>query len=140
MEPLYLGDWANPEPSWNPATRQYDIPITPQQALMRDFEIEPHQLWGCNILLAYYGRGDCEGDAFVLYEVQGRLFEVNAGHDSWYGLEGQWTPERTSVAALRMRLDRGTLGLGWDWNTHANKSVFADELRAILGQLEGVDA
>jgi hypothetical protein len=55
------------------------------------------------ILLAWYGYGDYSGSSFVLYELDGKLYEVNGSHCSCHGLEGQWQPEETTVAALRMR-------------------------------------
>lgn len=55
------------------------------------------------IILAAYGGGSYEGDAFVLFERDGKLYEVNGSHCSCYGLEDQWTPEETSWAALAMR-------------------------------------
>ena len=52
------------------------------------------------LLFASYGGGSYEGDAFVLFRKDGVLYEVNGSHCSCYGLEGQWKPEETSVAAL----------------------------------------
>lgn len=43
--------------------------------------------------------------------VQFALYEVHGGHCSCYGLEGQWEPERTTVASLRKRLDGGGYGM-----------------------------
>lgn len=58
---------------------------------------------GAIIHLAWYGYGDYSGSSFVLYEKDGKLYEVNAGHCSCNGLEGQWEPEETSIEALRIR-------------------------------------
>jgi len=55
------------------------------------------------ILLAYYGYGSYCGASFVIYRLDGKLYEVNGSHCSCNGLEGQWSPEETSVAALKMR-------------------------------------
>ena len=52
------------------------------------------------ILLAWYEYENCSGDAFVIFERDGKVFEVNGGHCSCYGLEDQWAPEETSWAAL----------------------------------------
>jgi hypothetical protein len=52
------------------------------------------------ILFALYDGGDYDGSAFVLFERDGELFEVNGSHCSCYGLEDQWKPERTSWQAL----------------------------------------
>jgi len=55
------------------------------------------------IIVAWYAYGFYEGKAFVLFRRGGTLYEVNAWHCSCYELEGQWNPEETSVAALKMR-------------------------------------
>lgn len=55
------------------------------------------------VLLAYYTYEDYSGSAFVLYQKDGKLFEVHGSHCSCYGLEGQWEPEETTYAALSMR-------------------------------------
>lgn len=55
------------------------------------------------ILLAEYAAEAYGGSAFVLFERDGKLYEVNAGHCSCYGLEGQWSPEETTWSALAMR-------------------------------------
>jgi len=58
---------------------------------------------GAEILLAYYGYGSCCGVSFVIYRLDGKLYEVNGSHCSCYGLKDQWSPEETTVVALRMR-------------------------------------
>jgi hypothetical protein len=55
------------------------------------------------ILFASYADCSYKGDALVLFERDGKLFEVIGVHGSEYGLEGQWNPEETSWAALAMR-------------------------------------
>lgn len=73
--------------------------------IIRDFEIEDTQmqatLYNANILIAWYTYENYSGDAYVLYEVDGTLYEVEGGHCSCYGLEGQWQPEATDVEALQ---------------------------------------
>jgi hypothetical protein len=66
---------------------------------------------GAAIHIAWYGYGSYEGDSFVLFEDSGKLYEVNASHCSCFGIEGQWTPEETTVEALKHRLDNATYGL-----------------------------
>ena len=55
------------------------------------------------ILFAYYVDENYSGDAFVLFEKNGKLFEVHGSHCSCYGLEDQWHPEETSWEALAIR-------------------------------------
>jgi hypothetical protein len=58
------------------------------------------------ILFAWYEYEDYSGDAFVLLRRDGVLYEVNGGHCSCYGLEGQWELEATTWEALAMRPPR----------------------------------
>ena len=83
------------------------------------------------ILLASYGTPSYEGYAFVLFREDGKLWEVNGSHCSCYGLEGQWSPEETSVEVLRHRVTQGGLGKG-----EYNCNPFADELLQVLDSLE----
>ena len=71
--------------------------------LIHDFEIPPSALDGVEVLFAAYESGGYEGDAFALFRKDGKLFEVRGSHCSCYGLEGQWEPEETTVAALKTR-------------------------------------
>jgi len=81
-----------------------------------------------NILFASYTYEDYSGDAFVLFEKNGKLYEVNGGHCSCYGLEGQWEPEETTLEAIEHRLTKGTLG-----NDEWSGNEFGNELRTFLG-------
>ena len=71
----------------------------------KDIETE----YGCKIpddvkiLLAWYGYGSYCGSSLVIFKQNDKLYEVNGGHCSCDGLEGQWDPEETTIAALRMR-------------------------------------
>lgn len=55
------------------------------------------------LLFASYGGSAYEGDAVVLFERDGQLYEVHGAHCSCYGLEGQWAPEATTWDAIYMR-------------------------------------
>ncbi len=92
------------------------------------------------VLLAAYCCENYSGDAFVLFRRDGKLYEVNGSHCSCYGLgqqtisgdrETQWEPEETTIAALRHRLDNGSLG-----NEDYGDNKFANELREVLDGLE----
>jgi len=55
------------------------------------------------VLFASYGGAMYEGDAVVLFQRDGKLYEVHGGHCSCYGLEDQWTPAEVTWPALAMR-------------------------------------
>lgn len=63
------------------------------------------------VLFASYDGGSHEGYALVVWQRDGKLYEVNASHCSCYGLDGKWDPEETSLDALRIR---DPYGLGAD--------------------------
>lgn len=56
------------------------------------------------ILFATYDSGGYDGFAFVVLEIDGKLFEVNASHCSCYGLEDAWSLEETTKEALGIRI------------------------------------
>lgn len=94
---IYLNDWS------------VDDPLA---ALCSDFEITPDDLAGKEILVASYTNEDYSGYAYVLLAGDdGKLYEVTGSHCSCYGLEDQWSPEETSTAALRYRLEHGGVSL-----------------------------
>ncbi len=61
------------------------------------------------VIVAAYEYEDYSGDAIVLFRRDGKFYEVNGGHCSCYGLEDQWSPEETSIEAIRMRRDQWSL-------------------------------
>lgn len=73
-----------------------------EEDVVREFEISSEQLDGVEILYAIYN-GGYDGEAHVIFRKDGKLYEVNGAHCSCYGLEGQWEPEETTVAALLFR-------------------------------------
>lgn len=93
-----------------------------------EFQIEPLDS-NVNILLAYYSYEDYSGDAFVLYEQEGKLYEVNGGHCSCYGLEGQWEPEFVNIEELKHRVTVGTFGKGY---YESDRDKFNTQLRKVL--------
>lgn len=72
--------------------------------VMSQFNVPAEQqIESKNILFAYYGSEDYEGAAWVIFVKNRKLYEVNGGHCSCYGLEDQWKPELTSWEALSGR-------------------------------------
>lgn len=74
-----------------------------KEDVVREFQINSEQLEGVEILYACYSYEDYSGDTHVIFRKDGKLYEVNGGHCSCNGLEGQWEPEETTVAALLFR-------------------------------------
>lgn len=91
---IYLHDWAG----------------SGEAGMLADFEIDKAALDGATVLVASYTYEDYSGDAYVLFERGGNLFEVHGGHCSCYGLEGQWEPEEADADAIRHRISAGTWG------------------------------
>lgn len=89
------------------------------------------------VLLASYAYECYEGDAFVLFVKNGKLFEVNGSHCSCYGLEGQWQPEETSISALRKRLTGDGYGLG-RYREALERVVSEMERQGVLTDIHGV--
>ena len=98
---VYLNDWANGG----------------ERVMLSDFGIDSSALQGARILVASYAYENYEGDAYVLFERDGRLFEVHGSHCSCYGLSEQsydggggtqWEPEETTEEVIRHRLEKGT--------------------------------
>lgn len=81
-----------------------------------------------NILFASYGNANYTGEAWVLFEKEGKLYEVNGSHCSCYGLEGQWCAEEVILEELNNRLINGTFGED-DWSDNN----FKKELCNFLG-------
>lgn len=86
----YFGNWE----SYEDFTKEFgswgDAPVPPDGFPTDD-----------QVLLASYDQEDYEGDCFVLYERDGKLYENNSSHCSCDGLE--WEPEETTWDALALR-------------------------------------
>jgi len=104
--------------------------------IANEFGINHEELEGVDILLAYYHIGDygCDSSAFVLFETEGHLFEVNGSHCSCHGLSeqgysgggpSQWEPEEVTVEALEHRATKGSLGDvgGYDYEGYHKESM-----------------
>jgi hypothetical protein len=116
---MFLNDWNNLEEMKADFWPRHD-----------DSNKLTNELDGVTVLLASYETASYEGYAFVLFERDRKLYEVNGSHCSCYGLEGQWEPEETTVEALRRRMEEGKLG-----NGERNENSFAYELRKVLDGL-----
>jgi len=70
--------------------------------ITRDFEAEG----ALDNATVHYAEYDCpsySGYAVVVFERDGKLFEVHGSHCSCFGLEDQWGPEETTWEAIAMR-------------------------------------
>lgn len=95
-----------------------------KEGVKSNFDIKENH----NILFASYGEDNYSGDAWVLFEENGKLFEVNGSHCSCYGLEGQWEAEEVVLPELENRLTKGTFG-----QDNYSDNEFANELKTFLG-------
>lgn len=83
---------------------------------------------GINILFASYGYENYSGNAWILFEESGELFEVHGSHCSCYGLEGQWDADKVVLEELYNRVINGGFG---DDDYSGNE--FKSELKIFLG-------
>ena len=140
QEPVYLNDWSNKIDMISDfeglymSKKDYEAEIAPY-ANVEYWEENKTKMKKAidsyndiNVLFASYGQANYSGDAWVLFEKDNRLYEVNGGHCSCYGLEGQWEPEETDTSALRLRIEKGNLGQdAWSGNE------FLHELKEFIG-------
>ena len=93
-----------------------------RDGVRKDFDIKDGELFPRpeQILFASYVEACYEGDAVVIYRGDdGELYEVQGGHCSCYGLEGQWAPDRVLVKQLAMRPRGGNYPFLSDHGTDA---------------------
>lgn len=87
------------------------------------------------IVYAAYAYRNYSGSALVIFERDGKLFEVNASHCSCNGLDGQWLPEETTWDAVGTR-EIVTKGYEEYWDDFSREAV--DALKAlVLERTEG---
>lgn len=123
QKPVFLHDWSCAEDVFlDFENAKYAFDKDKQAAL--DKHKDDH------ILFASYTSDGYSGSAFVLFENNGTLYEVNGSHCSCYGLEGQWEREEVSLKELEHRLTKGTFGIGYD------SDVCNGKLRDFLGVKE----
>lgn len=142
QEPVYLNDWSENK-KIGVISDFEDIYISKQDFEATECPISNKEYWiekkakmeqklkeweDVNILFASYGYENYSGEAWILFEKDGKLYEVNGSHCSCYGLEGQWKPEETTLEAIEHRLTKGQLG-----DDGYSGNVFAKELKSFLG-------
>ena len=93
--------------------------------IFAEFEVGKEEREGVEILFAWYNCPPYEGNAYVLFRKDGKFYDIVGGHCSCFGLEGQWDPTETTIEALRMRCEKGSVGYGYE-----------PDLAKLLDQLE----
>lgn len=96
------------------------------EAIIDEFGISEEALKDANILFAFYEYEEYSGSAFVLFERNGKLYEVHGSHCSCHGLsedginggETQWDPEETTIEALKITTSDNYVlsGCRAEWN------------------------
>lgn len=90
------------------------------------------QLEDSEVLLASYGGAAYEGDAFVIFVRDGKIYEAHGSHCSCNGLEGQWKPEETSLKALEHRLENADFERFCEEH---GEEVFEAFKRIVIGEI-----
>ncbi|WP_168898365.1 hypothetical protein [Bacillus sp. ISTL8] len=102
IEPVLLGEFYG----WDEGRTGADL-------IAYHFEEKEEYIGSLQILLASYDIEGCEGDAFVLFLENGKMYEVHGSHCSCFGLENQWNPEETTIKELEFRLNNGGGSEAW---------------------------
>lgn len=117
---IYLGEFDSKQ--------EYPLIRNMENGYYDGFDVSPLQaieISKLDIIVAAYNHESYEGDAFVLFRKDGKLYEVNDSHCSCNGLDG-WEPEETTKEALLTRFD------GWQYGLWKQ---FENELKEIIENL-----
>lgn len=87
----------------NSSIQQYYGIFTKLEDIIYEYKISPDEIADIEIIYAYYSHEDYTGSSHVIFRKGKELFEVNGSHCSCSGLEEQWKPEKTTLAALLFR-------------------------------------
>lgn len=79
-----------------------------KEEIAQDFEEDVAIFDNCDIIYAEYNHEGYEGDCFVLFKKDGKMYWNFGSHCSCYGLEGQWDPEEVTVEEIKFRIDNGS--------------------------------
>lgn len=101
---------------------QYFGEFSSKEDICREFAIDD---FDGVVLYAEYACEDYEGSAHVLFMDDAKFYYSEGSHCSCYGLEGQWSPEDTTIETLLHMARKGT-GF-WSKN-----SSFAETLGDIV--------
>ncbi|MGE6347879.1 hypothetical protein ACQKIY_25605 [Bacillus mycoides] len=104
IEPVLLGEFA--QDVWEEGVTGADL-------IAHQFEEKEEHIRSLQILLASYDVDGYDGEAFVLFLEDGKMYEVHGSHCSCYGLEDQWKPEEVTIEELDFRLNNGGGSNAW---------------------------
>lgn len=119
MKQIYFNDWASL--NWEN--------LKGKEALQKDFEFT---LTDEKIIFASYYTGGYEGRAYVLFEQDGKLYEVFGGHCSCYGLEDQWNPEEINLEYIPKRIELIDKDYQFDDLNREQKRLLKFRLKKLL--------
>ena len=104
-----------------------------RQQIIAQVQTKADEIFGSsNLLFAVYKKYEyASGYAFVLFEQDGVLYEVNGNHCSCYGLENQWDPEETTPESIEHRVLKGSLGRESSPNSE-DRNIVEDDWRITL--------
>jgi hypothetical protein len=95
----YFGDWSDHKDMANEwSTGRYDYDAKGYSKIQVD-----GMATDAEVLVAIYEYEDYSGSAYMLFKRDGKIFEVEGGHCSCYGLEDQWEPAETTWKTLEMK-------------------------------------
>lgn len=124
-EPVYLADFRNREQVLEQFAPKDSFAFDDNESNKSMFKKKHKNI---RILFAFYSYEDYTGKAFVLFENDGKLYEVHGSHCSCFGLEGQWEPEEVDLNALKVRLVDGSFGEGDFWGRFSFKEKLMEFL------------
>lgn len=116
QSPVFLHDFTDKDS----VIREFNDKFSDEPLKTGDYE-------DINILFASYSYENYSGDAWVLFEKNEELFEVNGSHCSCYGLEEQWEPEKVELKELYNRVINGSFG-----EDHYSGNEFKKEIKLFL--------
>ena len=73
--------------------------------IIEEFNEDAYAYRDAELIYASYDIDGYEGEAFVLFWMDNKLYEAHGSHCSCYGLEDQWDPEIAELDAILMRSD-----------------------------------
>lgn len=94
-----------------------------EQDVVKAFEIDAI---GGLVLFAAYSNENYTGEALVIFVRKGKLMLATGHHCSCYGLEGQFDPEETDLAALKRMSDAGD-GMFYFYKERIKHALFVFE-------------